>query len=62
MTSLGGICVPPLFGLVSDHSTLDAAGFCITVAALCTVLWTVLMVREVPTEAPVQQVALTNPA
>ena len=51
MTSLGGICVPPLFGIVSDASNLDLAGYCISVAAFCTVLWTVLMVREVSKEA-----------
>ncbi|CAK9046240.1 unnamed protein product [Durusdinium trenchii] len=47
VTSLGGICVPPIFGLVSDSSTLDMAGFCISGAALCTALWTVLMVQQV---------------
>jgi len=51
VTSLGGICVPPLFGIVSDASNLDLAGYCISVAAFCTVLWTVLMVREVSKEA-----------
>ena len=45
MASLGSICVAPLFGVVSDHSTLDVAGYFITVAALCTVLWTLLMVE-----------------
>ena len=71
MTSLGGICVPPIFGLVSDASNLDVAGFVISGATLCTALWTVLMVRDVTPvaasadsarAAPVSVSLTSNPA
>ena len=52
VTSIGGILVPPVFGMVSDASNLDLAGYGASGAALCTLLWTVLMVRDVSKEAP----------
>lgn len=52
MTSIGGICVPPIFGMVSDASNLDLAGYFASGAALCTLLWAVFAVQDVSKEAP----------
>ena len=52
MTSIGGICVPPFFGMVSDASNLDLAGYFASGAALCTLLWAVFVVQDVSKEAP----------
>eukprot|EP00435_Cladocopium_sp_Y103_P070633 s625_g35.t1 len=52
VTSIGGICVPPIFGMVSDASNLDLAGYFASGAALCTLLWAVFVVQDVSKEAP----------
>ena len=48
VTAMGGFSLPPLFGAVSDATSLDVAGYFLSVAALFTVAWVLLMVREIP--------------
>ena len=60
VTSIGGISLPPLFGAVSDASSLDVAGYCLSAAALFTVAWVLLMVREIsPKTARNTQVSMS---
>mmetsp|Transcript_14805 Transcript_14805/g.33557 ORF Transcript_14805/g.33557 Transcript_14805/m.33557 type:complete len:446 (+) Transcript_14805:80-1417(+) len=47
VTALGGISLPPIFGAVSDATSLDMAGYCLSLAALVAVIWVLVVVREV---------------
>ncbi|CAJ1393180.1 unnamed protein product, partial [Effrenium voratum] len=68
VTSVGGICLPPLFGVVSDASNLGLASGVLALCGFATAAWTLLAVAEVGThstapEAEARSVALVaNPA
>lgn len=51
VTAIGGILLPPLFGAVSDATSLDIADFCVSAAAFVAVAWILLMVREIAPKA-----------
>lgn len=46
MTSVGGICLPPLFGVVSDASNLGLASGVLALCGFATAAWTLLAVAE----------------
>ena len=60
VTAVGGISLPPLFGAVSDATSLDIADYCLSAAALFAVVWVLLMVREIcPKAARETQVSVS---